>query len=189
LDFIKRIHISTSISAIFSVIIGILLIVYPEDSIALMATAIGVILIISGAIIAISQMIEYGTNVPGTIVGVIVLLLGIWIVCSPTRVASLIPIAIGVMIVIHGLSDLRLAVQAKKANADKAYVPFILAIISIAIGVLCIVCAFGILEIGFIVIGIMLVYDGLSDLFIVHKVNKANRDIVDGTITKEEDIY
>lgn len=63
-----------------------------------------------------------------------------------------------------------------------------MAVLNIVLGVLCIGNAFGLVEIGMMLIGIMLIYDGISDMFIVHKVNKAAKDVVDSTITREENV-
>ena len=61
-------------------------------------------------------------------------------------------------------------------------------IFNIVLGVLCICNAFGLVKIGLILIGLMLIFDGLSDMFIVHKVNRATKDVVDTDITREEDV-
>ena len=63
-----------------------------------------------------------------------------------------------------------------------------MAIVNIVLGVLCICNAFGLVKIGLILIGLMLIFDGVTDMFIVHKVNRASKDVVDSNITKEEDV-
>ena len=63
-----------------------------------------------------------------------------------------------------------------------------MAILNIVLGVLCICNAVGLVKLGMILIGIMLIYDGLSDMFIVHKVNKASKEFVDSTILHEENL-
>ena len=63
-----------------------------------------------------------------------------------------------------------------------------MAILNIVLGILCICYAFGLVKLGMILIGIMLIYDGISDMFIIHKVNKASKEFVDSTILHEENI-
>ena len=57
-----------------------------------------------------------------------------------------------------------------------------------ALGVVCIMAAFKLVTVAVQAIGIMLIYDGIADFGIVHKVRKATGSVVDGTITREEDI-
>ena len=63
-----------------------------------------------------------------------------------------------------------------------------MAVLNLILGILCICNAFGLVKITMILIGIMLVYDGVSGVFIVHKVNKSARTVVDSEILREEDL-
>ena len=115
-------------------------------------------------------------------------MIGLWMFFSPQLVASIIPIAIGVLMVVHGVQDLTLAVEGKRKNANNWWSIPLMAIVNIVLGVLCICNAFGLVKIGLILIGLMLIFDGVTDMFIVHKVNRASKDVVDSNITKEEDV-
>lgn len=185
---IKSIKLDVTVSALLSVVIGILFIVRAEDVITIFARLIAVIFIVSGLVLLIPRLVEENKSYLSIIVALIVSLIGVWMFISPQLVASAIPIAIGVILVVHGIQDLTLAVEGKKNHANNWWSIPLVAILNIALGVLCICEAFGIVKLGLMLIGVMLVFDGLSDMFIVVKVNKAGKEVVDSKLTKEENI-
>ncbi len=186
---IKQMRLNITLSAVISVVIGLLLLIYPEQSISAIGKVIALIIIFAGAVMIISQIVDFGNNILGIIVGGIIALIGIWIYASPQAVLTIIPIVIGVMMVVHGVQDLSLALEGSKANASHAWIAYVLAAINIILGFLCIGKAFGLVSLVFRLIGIMLIYDGITDVGIVHGVKKANRDVVDSTIVSEEDVF
>ena len=185
---IKSLRLNITLSAVISVVIGILLLVYPEQSLATISKVIAAVIVLVGVIIVISQILEAGANKLGIVIGFILAVIGIWIYTKPGSVVHIIPIAIGVILVYHGVQDLALALEGAKAKASRPWLPFLLAVLNIVLGIVCIAGAFQIVNLTIRIIGIMLIYDGLTDFGIVHKVRKATGSIVDGTITHEEDI-
>jgi len=184
----KELKLNITISAIISIVIGVLLLVFPEKSLITISRVIACIIVLSGLSIIVSQIFEYGLNGLGIVVGGVLAIIGIWIFRAPDAIVSIIPIAIGVILVVHGVQDLGLALEGLKAKADRAWLPFIFATLNILLGIVCIAAAFKVVAITVQIIGIMLIYDGLTDFGIVHKVRKATGSIVDGKITHEEDI-
>ncbi len=186
---IKEFRLNITIPAIFTVAVGILLLVFPVESLATISKVIAAIIILSGIFIVISQIFERGLNNGlGIAVGAIVAVIGIWLFNDSGKIISIIPIAIGVILVIHGVQDLGMAIEAARAKATGFWVSFILAAINIIFGIICIGAAFQVVSLATQLIGIMLIWDGITDFGIVHSVRKATGSVVDGTITKEEDI-
>ena len=81
-----------------------------------------------------------------------------------------------------------MAIEVVKAKGNRAWLLFIFAILNIAVGAVCILMAFQIVKTIFWLIGIMLIYDGVTDIFMVHKVRKTTKVVVDSTIIDEEDM-
>ncbi len=185
---IKGLRLNITVSAVISIVIGVLLLVYPTQSLVTISRVIACIIILSGASIIISQLYERGFNPLGIVVGGILAIVGIWIFRAPDAIVSIIPIAIGVILVVHGVQDLGLALEGLKAKASKPWLSFVIAALNILLGVICIAGAFQIVKLSIQLIGIMLIFDGITDFGIVHNVRKATGSIVDGTITHEEDI-
>ena len=186
---IKTFRLNITIPALFTIAIGVLLLLFPVERLVTMSRVIAVIIVLSGVFIVINQIYERGIdNALGIAVGVILALIGVWLFSNPVKIASIIPIAIGVILVIHGVQDLAMAIEAARAHASKSWIAFVLAIFNVFLGIVCIADAFNIVSLATRIIGFMLIWDGITDFGIVHSVRKATGAIVDGTITNEEDI-
>ena len=187
-DKIKEFRLNITVPAIFTIVVGVLLLIFPAESLATISKVIAAIIVLSGVIIVINQITERGFNTVGIAVGVILSIIGIWLFFDAGAIVSIIPIAIGVILVIHGVQDMSLALEAARAGADKIWIAFIIAALNILLGILCIGAAFGIVNLITRLIGVMMIWDGLTDFGMVHSVRKATGSIVEGTITREEDV-
>lgn len=185
---LKQLRINVTISALISIVIGALLIIYPDQVITAMGRVVAVIIILAGVFFIISQIFEFGLNALGIVVGAVLAIIGVWIFASPTAVLTIIPIAIGVILVVHGVQDLSMAIEGSRAHMPHPWIAYIIAALNIILGLLCVSNAFGLVDIALRLIGIMLVYDGITDIGIVHGVRKATGGIVDSVIIDEEDI-
>ena len=81
-----------------------------------------------------------------------------------------------------------MAAAGSKANASRVWGMILMAVIDLIAGVLTVLYAFGIVKLSMVVLGIMLVYDGISSMVVVGKVNHAEKMVVDSKILREQDI-
>lgn len=172
-EALKRIKADVILSAILCIALGVVLIIWSEETIRLACIAVAIGLMIIGTVNLIGYFMDRIMHPFSGALGLVVLLIGIWIFLKPESVVSLIPIVIGVILAIHGIQDIKFSFEAKKNNYDRWWGMLLMALISLVFGVLCIVHAFGIVKLAMIFIGIALIYDGLSDLCIVILTTKA----------------
>lgn len=165
------------LSALFSIVMGVILVAWPETTLDIICKAIAIILIVMGAAELVSYFWNKITYSLSGILGLVVLLIGIWIFVKPQSVLSLIPIVIGVILAVHGVQDLKVAFDTKRNGYTKWWSMFLMAIISLALGIICIVNAFGMVTLTMQIIGIALVYDGISDIWIVYKASKVAKEM------------
>ncbi len=182
----KELRVNVTVSAVLTIVLGVLLIMYAGSFLTMFAKIFAVIVLIIGVVMAAGGIVE--SQMSRLISGVIIIAVGIWAYSRPTTISSIIPIAIGVLLVVHGIQDLRLAIDAKKHKSESFGAMIGVAIVSIVFGVICIAEAFNIISLALQLVGVMLVIDGITDMFVVHKVNKAHRDIIDATEYTEEDL-
>lgn len=188
IEKLKSIKINITLSALLSIVVGVMLIAYPETVVTIITRAIALVLIISGVVLFVPQLFEPIKSYLSIIVSILIGMIGLWMFFRPTMMASLLPIAIGVLLVVHSVQDVALGFEAKQNKADNWWSILLMAVLNLILGILCICNAFGLVKITMILIGIMLVYDGGSGIFIVHKVNKSARTVVDSEILREEDL-
>ena len=165
-DFLKRIKADYLLSSLVCILLGIVFIVWRGAVLDVMGSIFAVVLIILGVIYLSSYFLEIITNGFSAIMGIIVLALGIWFLIQPDIVVSIIPILIGVVLIFHGVRGLMETLAAKKYGYSSWGVNMVLCIISIA---------FGIMEKATIVVGIILIYNGISNIWIASRSTKAEK--------------
>lgn len=177
---LKKLKTNIVISALLCIVLGIVLVVWPDMSMQITCTAIGVVLLAGG----IMRLIEYFVMRDGSmyaqmnlIMGIVLAVVGFWIVLKPDKVLAIIPIIIGIVIVLHGLNNLQQTVTLCKEKYDKWWVALILGILTVGFGILLICRPFAALDTVVILIGIFLIYDGVSDLWIVSRIHRVAKEL------------
>lgn len=161
-------------------LLGILLVIYPNTSLTIVCRAVGLIVLITGVGFLISHarggFFSWFHNLD-LILGILFMILGGYILISPLGLLSIVPIVFGVLLIFHGISDFGQALQLWKCEADRWWLPMILAAITVVLGIVIMKNPFGTIDILMRIIGICLIYDGVSDLVIAGKFSGAIRDM------------
>lgn len=164
-------------SAMLCVALGLVLLICPKETIDLLCKALAVGIIIMGAVNLVSYLMNREVQTFSGVLGLIILLVGIWIFIKPERVEGIIPIVIGAILVVHSLQDIKLAIETKRGGYDKWWSMLLIAVISLVFGVICIINAVGVVTLAMQFIGIALIYDGLSDLWVVSKALRTEKEL------------
>lgn len=172
-DFLKRIKADFLLSSILCIALGIVFIIWREGVLDMMGSILAVGLIVIGAVYLCSYFVKVVTNGLSVIMGIIVLAVGIWFLIKPSIVVSLIPIAIGVVLIFHSIRGIIEAATAMKYEYSHLGIGMVMSVISLVLGVLCVVDAFKIMEKAIIIVGIILVYNGLSNIWIALSTSRA----------------
>ncbi len=172
---LKRIKTNVMVSAFICMTLGIILVVWPGLSVKVVCMAIGVVLVING----ISRLMNFIFGRDGSvfsqmnlIMGIIITVIGGWILFQPGTIIAMIPILVGIIIVIHGINNLQQTVSLCQSRYDKWWVALLLALVTIGFGVLLIFNPFAAVDTLIRFIGIFLIYDGVSDIWIMSRVSK-----------------
>lgn len=179
-NVLKKLKKNIVISAVLCIVLGIVLVVWPDMSMQIACTAIGGVLLVGGVV----RLVEYFVLRDGSmyaqmnlIMGIVLAVVGVWIVLKPDKVLAIIPIIIGIVIVLHGLNNLQQAVTLCKEKYDKWWVALILGLLTVGFGVLLICRPFAALDTVVMLIGIFLIYDGLSDIWIVSRIYRTAKEL------------
>ena len=175
-DFLRRIKADYLLSSLLCILLGIVFIVWKDGVIDVMGSVFAIVLILIGAVYLGSFFLNLVTNGVSVLMGIIILAVGIWFLIQPSVIVSLIPIVIGVVLLFHGARALKETFDAKKYGYNSWGVSFILAMLSLVCGLICIFDAFGVMEKAIIVVGIILVFNGLSNIWISMTVTRAAKN-------------
>ena len=195
MNYIKSLKVNDSLSAVICVILGIVLLVWPGQSTQVVCMVLGIVLGGFGLI----QIILYLATKEKTMVshsmmmlGVVLAVIGGWIVLKPETIIKAVPMIVGILIVIHGFHNAVQAIDLKKMQYDNWWVALLLSLLTVALGVVLICNPFTIVDTVVRIIGAFLVYDGLSDMWILSRVfkTKKNREKIidtDAVIVDEDE--
>ena len=195
MNYIKSLKVNYSLSAVICVILGIVLLVWPGQSTQVVCMVLGIVLGGFGLI----QIILYLATKEKTMVshsmmmlGVVLAVIGGWIVLKPETIIKAVPLIVGILIVIHGFHNAVQAIDLKKMQYDNWWVALLLSLLTVALGVVLICNPFTIVDTVVRIIGAFLVYDGLSDMWILSRVfkTKKNREKIidtDAVIVDEDE--
>ena len=195
MNYIKSLKVNYSLSAVICVILGIVLLVWPGQSTQVVCMVLGIVLGGFGLI----QIILYLATKEKTMVshsmmmlGVVLAVIGGWIVLKPETIIKAVPMIVGILIVIHGFHNAVQAIDLKKMQYDNWWVALLLSLLTVALGVVLICNPFTLVDTVVRIIGAFLVYDGLSDMWILSRVfkTKKNREKIidtDAVIVDEDE--
>ncbi len=167
------------INAVIMVILGIVLVIWPHILGVMLCYLLGGALIVMGIFQLISflrgeRLGFYNKFV--MMMGIVLVLLGIWICAQPRIVLSIIPVVVGIIVLIHGLMDIQYTLDIKKAGSEKWWIALIAAALTLIVGLLLVLNPFTVYEITMVLVGVAMLYDGGSDLALLLFSYLAQRD-------------
>ena len=172
-EMLKKVKADVILSSVVSVILGAVLLIKADTAVELVCKCIAVALMVFGALYVILFLSSHFTQTLNLIVGLILLIFGIWFWANPGVLASIIPGVIGVIILVHGISSLKIALETKNNQYDKWWSVLLAAMMTTVLGILIIVFAFRITTFAVRILGIALIYDAVSSIWIVARASKA----------------
>ena len=156
------------IMSVFMILAGVFLAFYPEATASLVCNLVGSIIIIVG----IANIIHYfmmDVQVAfyrnDFIYGLLAFILGVIIIWRKEFFINLIPVIMGIIILGSGISKLQDGIDTARLGHPQGKISILLSSISIIAGIFVMIYKFVSLRSMFIIIGICLIYCGLSDLF------------------------
>ena len=144
-EYIKKYNRSSIITSILMIIVAVLLIVKPIKTMEWIVTLLSVIIIIDG----IFDFINYFKSDKetklysfGLVEGLLEVLAGILIILDKDVLIAFLPLILGIWIILKNIVKVQLAINLKQICSDW-YLPLIVAILSLLLGILIILNPFG----------------------------------------------
>lgn len=174
---LKKMVLPSILISVLLLVLGIVVFIYPETTLELMAKIIGAGVIALG-IIGIIQYVNHKDEESfrlNIFYAMAVIILGIVTMCSYKFVSSIIPIILGIWIVIDSLIKLRLCIGIKDAGISRWVYPFVMSFVTLVIGIFLIFnpfeSAIAITKIGAILIIVSSVIDIIQDVMVIKYVD------------------
>ncbi len=134
------------INAALYIIMGVLMCIFRKDLLEWAMTAIGIVLIVAGILNIVKKDV---------VEGVIMAAIGVVIILGGWLFWDIVLLVLGVALAVKGILDLFRAIECKSVPA------IIGSVITMAVGVLLVVNKWALLDWIFIIIGVILIIDGV----------------------------
>ncbi len=165
---LKHFKWQSMIAAVLYLIVGLLLLFYPQNVADLICNLVGIGLMVYGAVLMISYfMMDLQDSLfrNDFVFGIVWILLGILVIKEKTVFQAMIPFIMGIMIISSGFLKLQDGIDASRMGYPKSWVYLIMAAISIVLGLVILFNLISANTVLYQIIGAGLVYCGVSDLY------------------------
>ena len=179
INFIRSIKVNLLSSAILCVILGIVLVAYPDTSMTLVCRAVGVIVLITGLGLVFGYLKSGKEHWYGKIelvFGTILAIVGGFLILRPLGLISIIPIIFGILFIYHGLANMRQAMELRQYKDKGWWLPVLIAATTVFLGIFIINYPIRTMDIIMRVIGACLIYDGLANTVLVGRFVRSIRN-------------
>lgn len=169
-----------TVNAILTVFIGILFVLNPSGTGSTIALIAGIAILVSGIgdIVRYISDREYGLFVSGSLFGgIIKCVLGIFAITHTGTIITLLSYILSVFVIVSGVNCLESSTQLKKANVSGWAVNMLLSVIILGAGIFMLFFPFDAASTAIMIVGIILVVDGLTELFTAWRMKKIGREI------------
>ena len=170
---------SSALVALVTIILGVVLVVWPDRSVSMICAILGGALLLCGLLYVIGWFAgkrRQSKSVFMIIPGVILAGLGVWLMTSSSTVIALIQYVFGAVVLFHGILDLQAALALLTQRMNKWCIDLLLALLTLGLGLLILANPFGTFAALVVLIGIALIYDGASDLWLIGRLSRSLRN-------------
>ena len=179
INYFKNLKANYTVSAVICMVVGLVLIIWPGTSTQVVCMVLGGVLLLYGIIQIVLYLIarERTLYLQGMLMlGIVFGVLGAWILFRPDVIIRTVPVIVGLIIIIHGIHNVTQAFDLKRMNYDRWWIALLFGAFTVVLGVILVRNPFKVVNTVVRVIGAFLVYDGLSDAWIISRIFKTRKD-------------
>lgn len=166
------------LTAIVSILVGLVLVLFPVRTTYLICNIAGILLILCGIVDIIRYVTSKGEDFLfryDLAAGIILCLAGLFIITQSDLIISFIPTIVGIVLLINGLVNLQKAFNLKKAGLERWWIDLTFAAATILLGLLIWLRPFAAVATTNIFIGICLILNGISNLCTMFGIGRIKR--------------
>lgn len=177
-EWLKRTKATIILVALLTMILGLVLILWPTSSTMFICLLSGWLLLLGGilSIILYFSAPQTGPNA-GLFLGLVVSALGLWTVIRPGTVVQFLSVLFGIILLIHGFLNVQDSIELKRSAYADWWVYLLFAVITITLGIFVIWAPLASASAMAIVSGASLLFDGITDLIFVFRASKVIRKL------------
>lgn len=154
--------------SILTIVLGLVLAIWPGHVMTTALTILGIALLVGGALLIYSWYRGRGrsSSVITLAEGIVMAVAGLIVLVAPKLLISIVPFAVGAIITLNGIYNLAQALDQRKARYNRWSLSLAMAILTIVLGLLIMFNPFSTMEVLVVAIGVIIIYNGVSNLLI-----------------------
>lgn len=177
IEKLKHIKWSLILASLLYLVLGIGLIFWPETSNLVLCYFVSAVLTAYGLFNIIGYFGRERGSLIGLLIGVICAAIGVYFFFQPTRISEIISTILGIVILVDGAMSLRRDFDLRAQGFDKWWIPFVLDVVILLLGVTVIFKPAAFAQFLQQVIGVILIYESLSDLWTIYQLGQLTRAV------------
>ena len=188
-SLLKDIKWSLILASLLFLFLGVALLVWPHTSNLILCYIVAGVLTAYGLFNIAAYFGKERGSVIGLVIGVICAGFGLYALVQPTRVSDIIFIILGVAILVDGAISLRRDLELRAAGFGRWGVPFALDVLTLILGCIVVFNPSLFAEVLIQIIGMILIYESVSDLWSIHRLARLTRAaVIEGEIVDVQDV-
>lgn len=192
MKILKKLKSTVCISAIITLVLGIVFLLRPIGALSTIARIVGTIVIISGLLDMFHSVTEKQNrefNIGSMVVGVVKCVFGVFIIVDAAQILSLFSIIFSILIIIFGVNGVTHALQLKYGNIPGWQGNLVVFLVVLAAGIVLLFDPFGIISITARVMGAVLIVNAVNEMVTLYRLRKMQEQFVRAMQgTREENI-
>lgn len=187
-ELLKDIKWSLILASLLYLFLGLALLIWPHTSNLILCYIVAGVLTAYGLFNIVAYFGKERGSVIGLVIGIICAGFGLYALVQPTRVSDIIFIILGVAILVDGATSLRRDFQLRAAGFGQWWVPFALDVLILILGCVVVFNPSLFAEVLIQIVGVILIYESVSDLWGIHRLAKLTRAaVVEGEVIDVRD--
>lgn len=187
-EMLKDIKWSLILASLLYLFLGVALLIWPHTSNLILCYIVAAVLTAYGLFNILAYFGRERGSVIGLIIGVICAGFGLYALVQPTRISDIIFIILGVAVLVDGAMSLRRDLDLRTAGFERWQVPFALDVIILILGCVIVFNPGLFAEVLIQIVGVILIYESISDLWTIHRLAKLTRSaVVEGEVIDVRD--
>ena len=182
--FLNNRRVSCTLSALCFIALGVFLVFWPELSRIWICRLLGAALLVSGGVYVVSHFARAKGAAAvfqyDLILGAVLAVVGVWLLTTPDLIVAFLQYILGLILIVHGVIDLQGALNLRAGHARHWWPAFLIALITLALGALILWNPFASINALLMLVGIALIYDGISDILILFQLTRTFRKVQQG---------
>ena len=178
-EFFRAMKLNFLLVSILYVLLGLVLLIWPGVSVTVFCYAFGAVLLLYGLVTVLHFFLRDTRQAAMAFelfLGVVAAAVGLVFLLQPTVVASILPVVVGLFIVVDSLVNLKRALELRRMDYVRWKVPLVLSVVALALGLVVVLRPFLAAEALVMLIGGVLIYTGLSDLWTLFQLSRWTKE-------------